>query len=381
MRLPASSEGCCSTSRRSSPSASPRSCSRSSATGPAASARRRVATAACRARSAILAATVFVALGSLHLPLHARCGHPRRARARRATLLPGLGLNLIVGVPVSPSAASCCGRTSGPGRCSSLASRGASDRFLPPSRHVEEPFRLTPQIARRVAVLGVLALACLRHPLLPPLGAAGAFRRPLPAGRAGQPAAHAPARGAARLDRGPQRPHARHERPRHGRPDPDSSTCRSRGATAWCSALSTVLHVPRRPHDSGDRGPEERPADADHGQDGGARGPDRVPLRAPRRVPRRVDRADLPAQLRAPGARSRRSSATSARSRRRSSRPPARRGLPGRRQDRQERGRVRLRQVPARAARRRAAAGGLARRAAERARGSRRSRVPATRCG
>jgi len=39
-----------------------------------------------------------------------------------------------------------------------LASRGASDRFLPPSRHVDEPYRLTPQLARRVAVLGVLAL-------------------------------------------------------------------------------------------------------------------------------------------------------------------------------------------------------------------------------
>ncbi|MDO8506522.1 MAG: penicillin-binding transpeptidase domain-containing protein, partial [Candidatus Limnocylindria bacterium] len=39
-----------------------------------------------------------------------------------------------------------------------MASRGASDRFLPPSRHVEEPFRLTPQLARRVAALGVLAL-------------------------------------------------------------------------------------------------------------------------------------------------------------------------------------------------------------------------------
>ncbi len=39
-----------------------------------------------------------------------------------------------------------------------MASRGASDRFLPPSRHVDEPYRLTPQLARRVAVLGVLAL-------------------------------------------------------------------------------------------------------------------------------------------------------------------------------------------------------------------------------
>ncbi len=39
-----------------------------------------------------------------------------------------------------------------------MASRGASDRFLPPSRHVDEPFRLTPQLARRVAVLGALAL-------------------------------------------------------------------------------------------------------------------------------------------------------------------------------------------------------------------------------
>lgn len=40
-----------------------------------------------------------------------------------------------------------------------MASHGASDRFLPPSSRVEEPYRLTPRLARRVAILGVLALA------------------------------------------------------------------------------------------------------------------------------------------------------------------------------------------------------------------------------
>ncbi len=40
-----------------------------------------------------------------------------------------------------------------------MASVGGSKRFLPPDPRVEEPYRLTPQLAMRVAMLGFLALA------------------------------------------------------------------------------------------------------------------------------------------------------------------------------------------------------------------------------
>jgi penicillin-binding protein 2 len=39
-----------------------------------------------------------------------------------------------------------------------LASRGPSDRFLPPDPRVEEPYRLTPKLALRTAILGLVAL-------------------------------------------------------------------------------------------------------------------------------------------------------------------------------------------------------------------------------
>src|SRR5271170_1813186 len=43
-------------------------------------------------------------------------------------------------------------------RCASLADR-ESRRFLPSDPRVEEPYRLTPQLALRVAILGFVALA------------------------------------------------------------------------------------------------------------------------------------------------------------------------------------------------------------------------------
>src|SRR5580765_5088706 len=50
--------------------------------------------------------------------------------------------------------------TTGRTRCGSLASpRQRSRRFLPGDPHVTEPYRLTPQLALRVAVLGFIALA------------------------------------------------------------------------------------------------------------------------------------------------------------------------------------------------------------------------------
>jgi len=40
-----------------------------------------------------------------------------------------------------------------------LAKRLVSRRFLPPDPHVEEPYRLTPRLALRVGLLGMVALA------------------------------------------------------------------------------------------------------------------------------------------------------------------------------------------------------------------------------
>src|SRR5215813_8555170 len=65
------------------------------------------------------------------------------------------------------SAGGSCSRAtgrSGHRRCSCLASTGIETRapsrvHLPPSEAVEEPYRVTPRLALRVAVLGVVVLA------------------------------------------------------------------------------------------------------------------------------------------------------------------------------------------------------------------------------
>ncbi len=40
-----------------------------------------------------------------------------------------------------------------------MAKRTLSRRFLPPDPRVEEPYRLTPRLAVRIGVLGMLAIA------------------------------------------------------------------------------------------------------------------------------------------------------------------------------------------------------------------------------
>src|SRR5207253_8187700 len=57
--------------------------------------------------------------------------------------------------------AGSCGRPTGPsapGRCGCLAERSRSRRFLPPDPRTAEPYRLTPRLALRVGILGMLAL-------------------------------------------------------------------------------------------------------------------------------------------------------------------------------------------------------------------------------
>src|SRR5438094_311649 len=66
-----------------------------------------------------------------------------------------------------PLRAGCCARSTGPTvlrRSGCLAStttrRPAAGRsFLPPSANVVEPYRLTPRLALRVGILGVVTLA------------------------------------------------------------------------------------------------------------------------------------------------------------------------------------------------------------------------------
>ena len=63
-----------------------------------------------------------------------------------------------------------------------MASRPARARAAscPSDPRVEEPYRLTPQLALRVAILGFVALARLRRPLPAALGAPGALGRQVP---------------------------------------------------------------------------------------------------------------------------------------------------------------------------------------------------------
>ncbi len=195
--------------------------------------------------------------------------------------------------------------------------RSPSRRFLPPDPRTSEPYRFTPQLALRLGVLAALALAVFADPLPPPLGAAGALRRPLPERRPEQPAAHRPGRGSARLDRRSRRQDDRLERPRHRR-------AVLGGRPAGGGPLRDVqeaLDDPARAAAEADEGAREeqgRPADADPRQDGRARGPGDVPERAPPRVPRRRDRRPPTCATTRTARSPPRCSGTSARSRRRS---------------------------------------------------------------
>ena len=106
--------------------------------------------------------TVLYALGQLFLQFV--LGEPAPAGVVVHALPLGLLVNLLLTLPVYASCGGSSRRSSSAtacGRCASLAEspfpRGG--RFLPGDPRVEEPYRLTPQTALRVAVLGFLALA------------------------------------------------------------------------------------------------------------------------------------------------------------------------------------------------------------------------------
>ena len=156
--------------------------------------------------------TVLYAVGVLVLALPARrsrapagaCSSTRSSRRSRFNLIltaPGL----LARRRAAPAGRLARAREGG---ASSLASAGGTrgTRFLPPDPRVEEPYRLTPQAALRVAILGgsrssSSALLFLRLWALEVLSGQQYLRR-----RAEQPAPDGAARGAARRDPRPQRP-------------------------------------------------------------------------------------------------------------------------------------------------------------------------------
>ena len=239
--------------------------------------------------------------------------------------------------------------------------RAPSSRFLPPDPGVEAPYRLTPGLAFRVGVLGVVALAVFAvlffrlwslQVLSGDMYLAEAqgnqlrtIRIEAPRGtildRRGRVIVDNIAGTAVKLWVG--------DLPKHGRYD-------------VIKRLAEVLERQAVGAREGGRRAVRRPGQPDHGQDRGRRGSGRVPLRAPVRVPGRPDPADVPAALPVPGARR-----PDARLRRRGVAGRARRAaeaVPPRRQGRQGRRRGQARRVPPRRGRSGADHGGLARPAA-----------------
>ena len=115
---------------------------------------------------ATVAATLLVDLGGYGL--HAMLGEPVSARALLLTLPATIICNAVLAYPVFGLTRRVVGRRRGwsaRGRWSSLSDapygerRNTSTRFLPPDPTVSAPYRLTPGLALRVGVLGVVALA------------------------------------------------------------------------------------------------------------------------------------------------------------------------------------------------------------------------------
>ena len=152
------------------------------------------------------------------------CARPRRPSRRRASRRPPRSRSLSDG-PYQER-------------------RTPSGRFLPPDPRVREPYRLTPQLALRVGILGAVALVAVRGPVLPALVASGALGRRVSERGPEQPASPRANRGAARADPRPRRAEDRvrtcPERPSSS----GSATCRARAATSWSGGSLAVLDVP-----------------------------------------------------------------------------------------------------------------------------------------
>ena len=192
---------------------------------------------------------------------------------------------------------------------------------LPRGQSAVEPYRVTPKLALRVAILGGDPARDLRGALPAALGAAGARRPEVRRPGAGELVPDPARARAARPDRGPQRRPARHEhardrdpalavRPAEGLRRPVRRARASRPSLPRAAVRDLARHqgAPR----------ERRPRDPRHGPRVGERPDGQLPPRALSRVPRRRRPAGRTSGTTRTRISALRCSATSARSRRRS---------------------------------------------------------------
>ncbi len=137
--------------------------------------------------------------------------------------------------------------------------RNASTRFLPPDPSVEAPYRLTPGLALRVGVLGVVALAIFAVLFFRLWSLQVLSGDTYLAAAPGQPAPHDPDRGAARDDPRPQREADRRQRRGHrgealGRRPAEAGALRRHQAPRLACSRSRRRGSPRR-WTSGSRDP------------------------------------------------------------------------------------------------------------------------------
>ena len=174
--------------------------------------------------------------------------------------------------------------------------RAPSGRFLPPDPRVREPHRLTPQLALRVAILGVVALAAFGVLFLrlwslqvlsgdDYLNAAQSNQLRLVRVEAPRGPAPRPPRTRGRLERRGDRRRALGRRHAEGGPVRARPASRERPRRARAPARTRGGGAPLRS------------ADADRREDRRGRGAGRLPLRAPGGVPGCRDRPDLPPRL------------------------------------------------------------------------------------
>ena len=260
---------------------------------------------------ATVAATVFVEARRLRAPLDARragrgASGSRRPAGGRALERPARLPRLRARPPARRHDRSA---SSGRGRSSSLSDapygerRNTSPRFLPPDPSVSAPYRLTPGLAVRVGVLGVVALAVFAV-LFFRLWSLQVLS------------------GARYLDaaQNNQLRTIRVEAPRGPILDRNGKVIvgnvpgtavklwvgdmpKKEGRYRMIKRLAAVLDVPTGRLAREVDGPARRSADADHGEDGRPRRPGLLPAGARVRVPRRADPADVPARLPVPVAR------------------------------------------------------------------------------
>ena len=198
-----------------------------------------------RAYAAPLAAfAISAAAGIGGVALHFLLGQPVSAREALVTLVPSALVAALVAVPApsslsrAPPRAAVRARASGGVDVSNPPygePRTPSSRFLPPDPAVEAPYRLTPGLALRVGVLGVIALLVFAVLFFRLWSLQVLSGRHVPGGRSGEPAAHDPDRGAARDDPRPRRQADRRQRPRNGRQAVGRRPAPSRVATTSSS--------------------------------------------------------------------------------------------------------------------------------------------------